>query len=283
MATAQSINCVRDLDPYLDAKVDDRDTILEFICQICRRRRLTISTLAKAVTLDEGHSTGLIEPLDQVTSLYVHGFEQTMVLPCGHVFGDRCIREKLLDRRDFACPSCGFQMAYISCGHAIAPAVIPLRIAGCIRDTFPLTMPEAIQARLRYALNSECVICAQRARAGVQPGNSHEHDVHYTRHMKHGIRDVLGEIMMLVQPDFITRHTNESAQKTEEEEDRRQVNTALLEAIVLTELDDTIWKGTAMKKLTGKQVRRHAVGVRIVESHVLGLLADTNKNCRRMW
>ncbi|KAJ8119314.1 hypothetical protein ONZ43_g3711 [Nemania bipapillata] len=207
--------------------------------------------------LTDGYSTGSAEPLDQLANPYA---------------------------------------AYI-CGHAIAPAILPMGSAGCIRDAFPLTMPEGgpqpsqckecrwrqIQVKLRYALDSECVMCAQRARAGVAPKHSLEHEAHYARHLEYGIGDVLGEIMMLVQPEFITRNTKESAQKAMEEGDRRRVNVALLKAMVFTELEGTVWNCIAMKKLTGEQARRHAAGVRAIECYVLDLLMANGKNCRRMW
>ncbi|KAI1121126.1 hypothetical protein F5Y10DRAFT_272393 [Nemania abortiva] len=286
-------NFICDIDRYLDAKVNDANTILEFICQICQWRRLTISALAKTFTLSDGQAIEPVEPLNQLVNLYAHGFEQTIILPCGHVFGDRCIRGHFLAQRDLACPACGFRMTY-RCGHAIPPAIIPIAGSSSIRDTFPLTIPEggpipsqckqcrweAIQARLRYALASKCVICAQKVRAGVPPKaeDSGEHDVHYARHLDCGIKKVLSEIMMLVQPDFITRVTKDSAQKTLEEGYRQQANTALLNTIVFTELGDTIWQGTAMKQLSEEQVARHDAGVREVEYHILGLLTD--KHCR---
>ncbi|KAJ8128413.1 hypothetical protein O1611_g5222 [Lasiodiplodia mahajangana] len=299
----QTTNSICEIGRYLDAEANDTDPdpALEFICQICKRRRLTISALAKNFALVGKQSTGSAKLLDSLVDLYVHGFERTVVLPCGHVFGDRCIREKLA-QKDLVCPSCGFRMTYVRCGHAITPAIIPLGSADSrsIRDTFPLTIPEggprptqckecrwkAIKARLRYALALGCVMCVQKARPGVPFGleDAREHTAHYTRHMSCGLKEVLSEIMMLVQPNFITRSTEESARKAMEEADRRRADTALLNVIVLTELEDTIWQGTAMKQLSEEQMRRHAAGVRAVEWNVLGMLMDTDrKPCRRMW
>jgi hypothetical protein len=93
----------------------------------------------------------------------------------------------------------------------------------------------------------------------------------------------MGEIMMLVQPDFITRETETSAQKKIEDGDRRDVSAALLNAMVLTELEDTIWHRTATKKLTKDQTRRHTLGVQSIESCILVWLMDFEKHCRRMW
>lgn len=152
--------------------------------------------------LVEHLSTGSIERLNQLSNLYVHGLEQIVVFPCGHGFGDRCVREEYLEQRDLAC-SCGFRMAYTNCGYAIAPVMIPASCAGSIRDTFSFTIPEGgqtpshckecrwvtIQAKLRYALNPECVICARRARAGValRLENPIEHDGHRRQHVTTGL------------------------------------------------------------------------------------------------
>ncbi|KAI8954640.1 hypothetical protein F4801DRAFT_479946 [Xylaria longipes] len=293
----KSINFISELDPYLDTKANDTNTVLEFICQICRKKRLAVTALTQAFDPGRTSLTGSADPLEQLFNLYVHGFERTVIFPCGHVFGDQCVRGEYQEQRDLACPSCGFRMAYTKCGHAIAPAIIPVSRTGSIRDTFPLTIPEggrppsyckecrwvAIQAKLRYALNSECVICAQRARAGVRLENPIEHDGHRRQHANYGMKDMLSEIMMLVQPDFITRKTKGSAQKEIDERDQRDVNTALLNAMVLTELEDTVWHRTATKQLAKEQARRHAAGVRAVEYYVLGLLMHSGKHCRRTW
>lgn len=285
--------CIHELDPYLDAKVDDRDAFMEFICQLCGEKKLTVSMLPGALTLGGEHSTGPVVPRDQLVNMYVHGFEQTIVFPCGHIFGDKCIREKFMDRGDLACPICGFKMTYPRCNHAIAPAMIslPLRGPGSVRDTFPLTIPEGgpppghckecrlkeIRARLAYALGAECAPCAQKA------GDAHGHDVHRAEHVERGIRAAMGEIMALAQPDFVTRETETSAEKTREERDRRDANTALLHVMVLTELEGTVWRRTATTQLTEAQARRHAAGFRAIEQHLLDLLLDPGMNCRRMW
>ncbi|KAJ2989871.1 hypothetical protein NUW58_g3247 [Xylaria curta] len=119
--------------------------------------------------------------------------------------------------------------------------------------------------------------------AGIRSTDDNEHDEHRRRHIGEGIKETLSRIMMLVQPDFITRDTKESARKTAKERDRRDAETALLYAIVLTDLEDSIWRRTATRKLTTEQARRHAAGVHVIESHILGLLMDYEKKCRRMW
>ncbi|KAI0860947.1 hypothetical protein F4860DRAFT_503579 [Xylaria cubensis] len=293
----KSIKFISELDPYLDTEANDTDTVLEFICQICRKGKLAIPTLTEAFNVGSTPSIGSIEPLSQLSNLYVQGYERIVVFPCGHIVGDKCVRKEQREQRDLACPSCGFRMVYTNCGHAIAPAILPASCAGSVRDTFPLTIPEggrtpsnckecrwvAIQAKIRYALNSECVICTQRSRAGVQLENPIEHDEHRSRHVNYGIRRVLDEIMMLVQPEFITRTTKDSVQKATEERDQRNVNTALLNAMALTEREDTVWHRTTTKQLTRQQARTHTAGVRAIQHHILGLLMHSGKNCRRMW
>ncbi|KAI1169528.1 PEBP-like protein [Nemania sp. FL0916] len=278
--------CAGKLDPYLDTDASEPGEVVDIICQICRHRPLTISPRARPFILE-----GSVEPLDQLVNMFIHGFEQTALLPCGHVFGARCLRQEYSGQRHLVCPSCGFQMTYASCGHAIPPAIVPINSAGSVRDTFPLTIPEgglkpshckecrwrAIRIKLRHALNSECVICMERKEAG------REHNVHYARHVECGIKDVLSQVMMLVQPDFVTRTTADSVRKAREETDRRDVNTALLYAMVLTELESTMWRETATNRLTSEQRRRHAAGVNAIESYILELLMLSGNTCRRMW
>ncbi|KAI1203229.1 hypothetical protein F5X97DRAFT_161448 [Nemania serpens] len=300
MTTTRIVNCIRELDPYLDTKIDDIDTLLEFICQLCGKGKLTVSAPARTLTPDGEDSTEPVGPRDQQVNMYMHGFEQTVVLPCGHLFGERCIREKFMDRGDLSCPLCGFKMTYPSCGHAIAPAIIalPLGGPGSVRDTVPLTIPEGgpspsnckqcrwkeIRAKLVYALGAECAPCAQKKKAGDGHGlDDATHEAHRARHVERGVREAMGEIMALVQPDFVTRETETSAEKTREERDRRDANTALLNVLVLTEVEDTLWRRTATTQLTEAQAKRHSAGCRAIEAHVFDLLVDSEGNCRRMW
>ncbi|KAI0202936.1 hypothetical protein F4808DRAFT_458644 [Astrocystis sublimbata] len=297
------ISLISELDPYLDTKNNNKhtDQVLELVCQICQRRKLAIpAAVAHAFQLRSMSSDETPKPSDLLFDLYAQGFERALVLPCGHVFGDRCGRDKYEQQRDFICPTCGFRMTYTKCGHAIAPAYIPVSSttstsSSSVRDTFPLTIPEGgqppshcrecrlatIRSRLRYALNSECVICAQRAQAGLAPGSQSEHEAHRRRHVRFGIKEKLGEVMMLVQPDFTTRETVTAA----EEKDERDVNTALLYALALTELEGSVWyrTTTTTTQLAAAKVRRHAAGVRELEDYVFDLLMRSGKDCRRPW
>ncbi|TGJ87359.1 hypothetical protein E0Z10_g1337 [Xylaria hypoxylon] len=111
------------------------------------------------------YSTGQVEHLHQLTNL--HFFKQGSPV----------------------CPSCGFEMAYTSRGHAIAPSMIPIIDIDPIRDTFSFPMPE----------------------------------VYMIKNVLGGIM-----LILAIQPDFITRGIEKSVQKAMEERDRREVNTALL-------------------------------------------------------
>ncbi|KAI8625315.1 hypothetical protein F5Y19DRAFT_479824 [Xylariaceae sp. FL1651] len=257
MTSLQTSNFLPDLVDYVDAQTDCPNAALDVLCQVCWCKKLDISTVARPFTLTDE----TFDHLGHVANLYTRGFERTVVFPCGHLFGDRCIGEKLVEERNLACPSCKFQMVYTSCGHMIAPILIPVNGTDIIRDTFPLTIPEGgraphnckecrwkdIQIKLRYALNSRCVICAQKTRAGV-PQDTIEHVVHRTQHLEHGVKEVISQLMSLIQPDFLTRHTKTSAEKVAAEADRRVVNASLLNAMVQTELDGTIWYGTATRE-----------------------------------
>jgi hypothetical protein len=297
MAFINTCNFVPDLENYLDANVNGLNAPLVIICQICRNRRLTISALAQSLIASEEGLNGCTGRLELMTILYSHGFEQTVVFPCGHVFGDRCVRERFHNRSDLTCPSCGFKMTYKRCDHAIAPAVIPVRYSSSVRDTFPLTIPEggqeprhckecrweAARAKLRYALDAECVICAMKASTGI-PVDPKEHNAHRAQHVKFGVREAIAQVMELVQPEFITRESKTTRQMARDEKDTRDINAALLHATAMTELDDTIWCMAGTNRLTKEQVKRHAVGVQAMENWVLGLLMDSgNSNCRRMW
>lgn len=300
------VNHIHELDSYLvDIDKNDEDTTLEITCQACYKKKIMISvikglafTLKRNDSMDK-RSTGSVGSPNPFANFSVHE-EKALIFPCGHLFGDRCTQDKLLkaDDKILACPACGFRMAYENCGHAIAPASIPAEVDGCMRDTFPLTIPEggpkpshckecrwkSIQVKLRYALSSECWMCSQRAKAGVPLGDSAEHDAHRARHIEYGMKEVLGEIMMLVQPDFITRETSESARKAEEEKNRRDAHGAMLTAMVLTELEETVWHDTPVTtRLSEEWRRRHATGMHNIEDYILSLLMDYGKDCRRMW
>ncbi|KAI1810893.1 hypothetical protein GGS20DRAFT_149443 [Poronia punctata] len=287
-------NFIPELVSYLDADISDPEVPSIIICQICQSQRLTISPLARSLAVSEGGLRGCTEPRDLLQVLYAHGFERTVVFPCGHVFGDRCVRDIFVEQSGLACPSCGYKMAYRNCGHAIAPAVIPVQYADSIRHTFPLTIPEGgaepvnckecrwevLRARLRYAFGTECAICARNDGAVELK----EHEAHRIRHIEFGIKEAISQIMMLAQPEFITRESTAAHEKAVEEKDVREVNAALLHAMVMTELESTIWQRAGTNQLTKEQARRHSLEVQAMESWILGLLMNPgDNNLRRMW
>ncbi|KAI1828176.1 hypothetical protein F4861DRAFT_489020 [Xylaria intraflava] len=304
MIAKQTSNFIPELDSlYLDAD-KDTDTVVEVICRICGQARLTISGLARAWTTGGEHPMEYAERLvlNRSADLYAHGFERTVIFPCGHIFGDRCVREKLINqnnpRRNLTCPSCGFQMIYEKCGHAIVPALICASGSDSIRDSFPLTIPEGgqrpnyckecrwrlIREKLGYTLNSVCVMCTQEPKMGI-PEDPMKHGEHRRQHVQHGIRDGFRDIMMLVQPDFTTRETENSAQKAKGERDQRNAKIALLNVMALTELEETVWYRTATtERLREEQYRQHMAGVQAIEYCILSfLMGSGEKNSRRMW
>ncbi|KAI1434412.1 hypothetical protein GGR50DRAFT_411493 [Xylaria sp. CBS 124048] len=305
MAVIQTGNFIPELDAlHLSNTDDDRHAhpTAEIICNICERRKLTISGLVrKFIDAGERAPEYVAHPaLSRPDDLYAHGFERTVVFPCGHIFGDRCLRNLAnpSTQKNLTCPTCGFPMTYEACGHAIAPAVIcdSVHDDASLLDTFPLTIPEGgqkprhckecrwrmIRKKLSYTLNAACVLCSHTT-AQTEDAVA-EHEAHRLRHIEQGLKDGLGEIMKLVQPDFITRETERSAQKAKEENEQRDVNTALLYAIALTELEETIWYRTSLKEFSKERERRHALGVQAIENVILGLLMGYGeRNGRRMW
>ncbi|KAI2642747.1 hypothetical protein GGS21DRAFT_499395 [Xylaria nigripes] len=300
----QTSNFIPKLDPYLSTKIQgkDPDTILKIMCSICQRKRLTISGRPRDFILGEECSTECVEPptFARPIDLYALGFERTFVFPCGHIFGDRCIRENLVNHKsqmNLTCPTCGFHMTYARCGHAIVPALICARDTDSVRDAFPLTIPEGgqtpnhckecrwqlIRKELSFTLSSKCMICMQQTKIGI-PEDPTKHDQHRLHHVQQGIRERFKDIMALVQPDFITRETEKSVQLAKEERDERDVNAALLNAIALTELEETVWRRTATIPLSVEQEKRHMIGVQAIEDRIFNLLVGSSeKKSRRMW
>ncbi|KAI0390161.1 hypothetical protein F5Y17DRAFT_81525 [Xylariaceae sp. FL0594] len=297
MTFIDTCNFVPELEGRLDTRVNESGAPLEIVCWICRTRRLSISALAQSLIEGEESTDGRGGRGALRALLYAHGFEQTLVLPCGHIFGDRCLREGYDSQGGPSCPSCGYKMAYKDCGHAIAPAVIPVRCSRSLRETFPLTIPEggeeprqckecrweAARAKLSFALDSKCVVCAAKASAGL-PFDPEEHRRHRAHHVDHGVREAIAEVMQLIQPDFITRESGMAQEKTRKEKDVRDVNTALLVATAMTELEGTIWYEVGPHRLTKAQAIRRAADVQAIDICVLGWLMNSgNGECRRMW
>jgi hypothetical protein len=78
--------------------------------------------------------------------------ERPTVLPCGHIFGNRCIKRWMQGKRPDSehealtasdrggCPICRRKLVYRFCGHAIIPKTLPI-----LRDEdVPVTLPVQI-------------------------------------------------------------------------------------------------------------------------------------------
>ncbi|KAI1331108.1 hypothetical protein F5Y16DRAFT_395544 [Xylariaceae sp. FL0255] len=311
MPTFHTSNFFPGIQQHLDKQDEDRATVLDIPCQICRNSKLDISLVARPLTLIETPFTHWTDRINHAAELYAHGFERTVILPCGHIFGERCMSKLVLSETNPRCPSCSYQMIYTGCGHSIPPYPIVVNGTDAIRNTIPLTIPEgatlrnckecwwrAIKAKMRYALGTECIICTQKAAAGVPTdateGNPNtEHNAHQSRHFSVGVREALAEIVDLAQPAAVGMRTDkidsdatsglDRRKKAEQDEaDRRAVNLSLLNAIVLTEMEDTVWSRTPVAALSRDAIRRHGRGLASIEDCVLGWLMDRESR-RRIW
>ncbi|KAI1263966.1 PEBP-like protein [Xylariaceae sp. FL1019] len=230
--------------------------------------------------------------------LHARNIERTVAFPCGHIFGARCVSKMFAGERNRspACPVCGYQMSYTGCGHAIAPTRIPINGTAPVRDLFALTVSEggqlprnckqcrwkAIETKLSYALSSECVICRQKVKTGF-PADPIEHDAHRTHHLEVGIRAALRGIVELLQPILTTRKTESADQKAVEDDDRRAVNLSLLHAMVLTDLESTVWLRTPTTNISKEQQVKHDKGFESIQDCVIAWLAETSSASRRTW
>ncbi|KAL7626493.1 hypothetical protein AAE478_003265 [Parahypoxylon ruwenzoriense] len=305
MAKVQRTNYLPYIQQYIDTQNDldteDEDGVaLEVVCGICLERKLDISKSARELISSTGELlTEHLETHRHLPTYIKHGLERTVALPCGHVFGDRCMTSLLAEGVDLNCPSCGFKLKYQACKHTIPPALVPVDDHGPARDRFPLTIPEGgndprnclecrwkmIRSNLRYALAEECVLCRQRSEARM-PVDASAHRTHRDRYISYGLREALKHIAMLVFPEFVTRETDTSSDKATADEERIQIHISLLNAMVLSELDDTIWYRTKANNLSKEQVIRHARGVASIEQALLSWLMNStrgSRGSRRMW
>ncbi|KAI0148463.1 hypothetical protein GGR57DRAFT_241484 [Xylariaceae sp. FL1272] len=297
MSELQTSNDLADIEQYLDSQEAERD-ILDVTCQICQCKTLDISKAARPWTRTEWPLISWVDQVNHAARLQARNIERTVAFPCGHVFGDRCVSKMFVDDRNKspACPVCGYQMSYTGCGHAIAPALIPVNGTAPVRDLFALTVSEggqpprnckqcrwkAIEKKLSYALSSECVICRQKLKTGF-PTDPIEHDAHRTHHLEVGIKEALSRIMELLQPTFTTRKAELADQRAVEEEDRRAVNLSLLHAMVLTDLESTVWSRTPTNKISKLQQSKHDRGLESIQDCIIAWLAETFLTARRTW
>ncbi|KAI0835668.1 hypothetical protein F5Y06DRAFT_289058 [Hypoxylon sp. FL0890] len=299
MAKVQRSNYLPYIQQHLDSQSDPNGVVLETVCGICQEKKLDISRSAREFTSSTEIPPEHFEGYRHLFNYTKHGIERTVALACGHVFGDRCIADLLALGSDLTCPSCGFRMTYQGCGHAIRPALVPVDGDEPVRDKFPLTIAEGgndpdnctecrwklIRSNMRYALADECIFCRQRSQAHV-PLDATGHRAHREQHINIGLRHAMEDAVALIWPEFVTRETDTSAMKAASDNERRQVHVALLNAMVLSELEDTIWYRTKAGKgsiLTKEQLRKHAYGVASVEQSLLSWLVDSTRELRRMW
>ncbi|KAI1373449.1 hypothetical protein F4677DRAFT_223809 [Hypoxylon crocopeplum] len=300
MAKVQRSNYLPYLQQYLDTQSDEDGVVLEVACGICQERKLDISKSARKFTPSSEPAAEHLERHRHFISYLKHGLERTVALPCGHVFGDRCISDLLAQGTDLGCPSCGFKMSYQGCGHIIRPAPVPVDGYEPIRDLFPLTMPEGgndpqnctecrwkqIRSNIRYALSDECILCRRRNSSHI-PLDLAEHRKHRERHINVQVRQALDEMVALVWPEFITRETELSAVKAATDNEHRQIQVSLLNAMVLSELDETLWYRTKASKttsnLTKEQQRKHSRAVASIEQCLLGWFVNFPRQLRRTW
>ncbi|KAI1413063.1 hypothetical protein F5Y13DRAFT_162434 [Hypoxylon sp. FL1857] len=299
MAKVQRSNYIPYIQQHLDTQSDPDGVVLETVCGICQENKLDISRSAREFTSSTDIPPEEFETHRHLFNYAKHGIERTVALACGHVFGDRCIRDLLAQGSDLTCPSCGFRMTYQGCGHAIRPALVPVDGDEPVRDKFPLTIAEGgndphnctdcrwklIRSNIRYALADECIICRQRSQARL-PLDATGHRTHREQHINIGVRHALEDAVTLIWPEFLTRETDTSAMKAASDNERRQIHVSLLNAMVLSELEDTIWyrtragKGTILNK---EQLRKHARGVASVEQSLLSWLVNSTPELRRTW
>ncbi|KAI1099923.1 hypothetical protein F4804DRAFT_320381 [Jackrogersella minutella] len=299
MAKVQRSNYLPYIQQHLDIQHEPDGAVLETVCGICQESKLDISRSAREFTTSIDPPEEHFEAHPHIFNYTRHGIERTVALACGHVFGDRCISDLLAHGTDFICPSCGFRMAYQGCGHTIRPALIPTAGDEPVRDEFPLTIAEGgtdpqncmecrwklIRSNIRYTLSDDCVICRQRSLARV-PLDATAHRAHREEHISIGVRHALDDLVSLIWPEFITRDTDSSNLKAVVDDERRQVHVSLLNAMVLSELEETLWYRTKAGKgssLTKEQLRKHARGVASIEQSLLGWLMNSTRGHRRMW
>ncbi|KAI6087348.1 hypothetical protein F4821DRAFT_236264 [Hypoxylon rubiginosum] len=300
MAKIQRSNYLPYIQHHLDTQGNADGVILDIKCGICNERKLDISGSARDLTSSSLPPTKHLEAHRHLPRYLEHGLERTVALACGHVFGDRCIREiQSKATGDLTCPSCGYQVAY-KCGHAIRPALIPVDGHELVRDKFPLTTSEGaedpnnclacrwklIRSNIRYALADECIFCRQMEAAHMAVDKA-THRAHRNQHINTGLRSMLEDIVFLVWAEFKTRETTSSAARALDDSDRHQAHVSLLDAMIRSEmLEETLWYRTRADKtmqLTKEQLKSHVQGVASIEDSVFELLMSSTREQRRMW
>ncbi|KAI0014999.1 hypothetical protein F4780DRAFT_787794 [Xylariomycetidae sp. FL0641] len=302
----QTSNYMPDLQPLLDLQADPAPGArLEVPCQLCGRNKLDISSSARAQHLTKEVLAKCLSsrpgsPASPLARLAPSpGIERTLLLPCGHVFGDRCLRARLVASSssssgggDFACPTCGFRMAYAECGHALAPVLVPVAGHAAIGARVPRTPAAAparckqcrwtaVTAKTRHALGAGCALCRAQAAAGIRH-DPIAHDVHRVRHVRGECAGIVDAAVALVLPAG-DEDEEEEEEEEKDREERRQVNASLLRVLVATSLEDGVWMDTPGRPMEPKAARDHAAALDAVEECLLGWLMEAPGDGRRVW
>ena len=308
MAAVQTSNFLPEIQHLLDTQGEKGTTALEVNCACCRQSRLDISRSVRFAPAPPTPTFRTPRPHPREarktpSPTRRYPTERTVALPCGHVIGARCLGNMLTSKTHMAtCPSCDYRMMY-DCGHPIAAALIPVQAdggageedGGSVRDRFPLTIPEGgaapehckqcrwkeVTRRTSVSLGVECAVCRQQELAGL-PHNEAEHERHRTEHLTEGLRADLTKMMAELWPDFKTRETATSAEREAADKDRRQATLSVLIAMVLSDLEETIWYRTPARGLSDEQTKRHHASVAGVRETLLEWLVNP-EDSRRTW
>ena len=98
-------------------------------CAICREGPLRI------------HGLDLEQPTATLAS--ADEGEHGLILPCGHIFGDKCVKEWRTLNADPTCPLCGFSLLFEGCEDEIPGILAPFH-RGAVKTAhrIPLTISE---------------------------------------------------------------------------------------------------------------------------------------------
>ena len=144
---------------------------------------------------------------------------------------------------------------------------------------------------IRPVLADECKLCREISETHASTNTADvaddaaKHRSHRDEHLAVGLKEVLGHVISLVWPAIVTRETPSSTAKDLSESDRRQVHISLLYAMIMSELEGTVWYRSNLVKtsLTKKQLRTHADGVESIEQNLRGWIMNSAKESRWTW
>ena len=90
-----------------------------------------------------------------------------MILPCGHLFGERCLKQHYVLTTRPRCPLCALDLQHPGCGHRIRPSITPAhgnRVGQVYLDPVPATRGEGGQLPQRCLRCSRDHLIAEMAR-----------------------------------------------------------------------------------------------------------------------